>query len=219
MLTFYALPVSTYCSKVRIALLLKNLPFREIPPPGGSYNSTAYHELVPAGSIPAIVHGELVLHDSSAIVEYLEELTLEPALLPSNSADKARIRALANFHDTRVEPAVRKFFPLLANEKPEALTINLAADSLVEQIHRLDKLIVNAPYSGGAKLTVADCAYPTTLNMMQKIFEHFCLDPRWPDKVSGLREAYAAHSIIQSEISKNDSALIDWIASKTGCLH
>ena len=72
-LIFYAHPLSTYCAKVRIVLKLKSIDFKEHIPPGGSYNSNASHELVAAGSVPAIQDKSFVIHDSDAIVEYLED--------------------------------------------------------------------------------------------------------------------------------------------------
>ena len=79
-LIFSAHPLSTYCAKVRIVLKLKSIDFEEHIPPGGSYNSNAYHELVAAGSVPAIQDKSFVIHDSDAIVEYLEDCYPLPSM-------------------------------------------------------------------------------------------------------------------------------------------
>jgi hypothetical protein len=79
--TFYTTPVSNFAAKVEIALRLKGMAFEAVPPPGG-YGSAAYKAIVPAGTIPAIVHDGLVLAESETIVEYLDEAFPEPPLLP-----------------------------------------------------------------------------------------------------------------------------------------
>jgi glutathione S-transferase len=67
--------------------------------------------LIPAGTMPAIVDGDLVLADSEAIAEYLNETLAEPAMLPDDAVARARCRERSRFHDTRLEPEVRALFP------------------------------------------------------------------------------------------------------------
>ncbi|SIO46074.1 Glutathione S-transferase, N-terminal domain [Octadecabacter temperatus] len=81
MLTIYAVPVSVYNAKLRILLRHKGVPFSEQPPPGG-YGSAEYKSLVPSGNLPAMVHGDLILADSEAIAEYIEEAFPETPMLP-----------------------------------------------------------------------------------------------------------------------------------------
>ena len=72
MITLYNVPVSSYGAKVRIILKHKRLDWTEAAPPDG-YGSTAYKQIVPAGTVPAIIHDGLTLADSEAIAEYLDE--------------------------------------------------------------------------------------------------------------------------------------------------
>ena len=106
---FYTHPVSNFAAKVEIVLRLKRIAFVALAPPDG-YGSPAYKAIVPAGTIPAIVDGDLVLSESETIVEYLEEAYGEPRLLPGDPAERARLRLLARFHDTRLEPPLRALF-------------------------------------------------------------------------------------------------------------
>ena len=55
MIRLYALPVSGYCTKVRIVLRIKDIPFEETPPLGGHYSSAAYQAHMPPGTMPSIV--------------------------------------------------------------------------------------------------------------------------------------------------------------------
>src|SRR5690606_15242400 len=52
--------------------------------------------LNPQGMVPALADGDLLLTQSPAILEYLDEAYPDtPRLLPDGAADRARVRALA----------------------------------------------------------------------------------------------------------------------------
>ena len=71
MITLYNVPVSSYGAKVRIILAHKGIEWTELAPPGG-YGSPAYRAVIPSGTVPAIIDGDLKLADSEAIAEYLD---------------------------------------------------------------------------------------------------------------------------------------------------
>jgi len=90
---------SSAAFRVRIALNLKGLPYDAVPVHllrgGGEQHSEAYRALNPLGVVPALQDGPLVLTQSLAIIEYLEETHPQPALLPAAPAERARVRAIA----------------------------------------------------------------------------------------------------------------------------
>ncbi|HEU4429158.1 MAG TPA: maleylacetoacetate isomerase [Myxococcota bacterium] len=85
--------------RVRIALEWKRLPFKRAPVhllrDGGQQYAPAYRKLNPQAIVPTLVDGELVIPQSLAILEYLEEVHPEPPLLPRDAAGRARVRSLA----------------------------------------------------------------------------------------------------------------------------
>ena len=83
MITLYNVPVSSYGAKVRIILAHKGIEWTELAPPDG-YGSPAYRAVIPSGTVPAIIDGDLKLADSEAIAEYLDEL------VPSDDAGRSR---------------------------------------------------------------------------------------------------------------------------------
>jgi maleylpyruvate isomerase len=90
---------SSAAYRVRIALNLKGLPC-EIAPvhlvrDGGQHLKPAYRALNPDATLPTLVDGGDVMTQSIAIIEYLEEMYPEPALLPGTPSDRAFIRSLA----------------------------------------------------------------------------------------------------------------------------
>jgi maleylacetoacetate isomerase len=61
---------------------------------GGEQHSEAYQRLNPNRLVPALEDNDLVLNQSLAIMEYLEEMYPNPALLPKDPKRKAIVRAL-----------------------------------------------------------------------------------------------------------------------------
>ena len=80
-------------------LLLKHfgIPFKEvlIPLYEGDYKRRIL-ELSPAGKVPALVQGKLVIGESLAIMEYLAELFPQKNLWPANREHRARARAVSH---------------------------------------------------------------------------------------------------------------------------
>lgn len=85
--------------RVRIALALKGLPYEyaavHLLRGGGQQHSEVYRDVNPDGLVPALEDRTHTLTQSLAIIEYLEELHPSPALLPSDAADRAYVRAVA----------------------------------------------------------------------------------------------------------------------------
>jgi len=99
MLTLYSYWRSTAAYRVRIALNLKGLAYRQLPvhllKDGGQQHAAEYRALNPQELVPLLVDGETGIAQSLAILEYLEEVYPLPTLLPAEPAQRARVRALA----------------------------------------------------------------------------------------------------------------------------
>jgi maleylpyruvate isomerase len=85
--------------RVRIALNLKGLAYRYLPVhlnrDGGAQFTPAFRSLSPDAVVPVLVAGDTTLNQSLAIVEWLDETQPGAALLPSDPAGRARVRALS----------------------------------------------------------------------------------------------------------------------------
>jgi len=92
--------------RVRIALHWKGLAFETIPVNllEGAQRSPEYLARSPQGLVPTLVDGDLVLGQSLAILEYLEETRPEPPLLPAAPAERARARELALLVACEIHP-------------------------------------------------------------------------------------------------------------------
>lgn len=96
-MTLYGYFRSSASFRLRIALGLKGLAYEQdfVHLAQGKQFEPRYTALNPQAQVPTLRDGELVLVQSPAILEYLEEAYPEPPLLPKDLAGRARVRALA----------------------------------------------------------------------------------------------------------------------------
>ncbi|WP_312708800.1 maleylacetoacetate isomerase [Stenotrophomonas sp.] len=99
---------SSAAYRVRIGLNLKGLPHQITPVhlvrDGGQQHTATYAALNPQELVPTLRHGERVLQQSMAILEYLDEVFPDPALLPDDAEGRARVRALAQLVACDIHP-------------------------------------------------------------------------------------------------------------------
>jgi maleylacetoacetate isomerase len=85
--------------RVRIALNLKGLEYQQnsihLVRDGGEQKKPEYKAINPQGLVPTLVDDGVVLTQSMAIMEYLDERYPKPPLLPVETIAKARVRAMA----------------------------------------------------------------------------------------------------------------------------
>lgn len=90
---------SSAAFRVRIALNLKGINYEVIPvhlnKNGGEQLSEAYANKNPTRLVPLFDDGTNSIHQSLAIIEYLDEMQVEPALLPASAIDRAWVRSIA----------------------------------------------------------------------------------------------------------------------------
>ena len=103
---------SSSAYRVRIALGLKGLSFDYIAvhllQGGGQQHLPAFAAINPQQQVPAlqVEDGDetVVLVQSMAIIEYLNERFPEPPLLPSKPRERAHVRALAELINSGIQP-------------------------------------------------------------------------------------------------------------------
>jgi maleylacetoacetate isomerase/maleylpyruvate isomerase len=98
---------SSASHRVRIALNLKGLPYRQQSHHlrKGEQRAPDYLRVNPQGFVPALVDGEVAVTQSIAIIEYLEEAYPDTLrILPAVPAERARVRSLAAIVATDTHP-------------------------------------------------------------------------------------------------------------------
>ena len=150
--------------RVRIALNLKGLRYDSAAHDlrKGGQKTADYLALNPQGMVPALQDGDLIVTQSPAILEWLEETHPQPALLPKAANDRATVRAMAALigcdihplNNLRVLKAIRTDF-----SADQAAIDAWAAQWIAPGFDALEALIARhgAGFSFGDAPTLADC--------------------------------------------------------------
>lgn len=88
---------SSAAYRVRIALAIKDIQVDIIPVnlAEGEQRSDDYLSINPQGLVPALADKDLILNQSLAVIEYLDEVYGDYLLLPGNAIERAQVRSLA----------------------------------------------------------------------------------------------------------------------------
>jgi glutathione S-transferase len=211
----YWTKLSSYSAKTRIACALKRIVPELRLPPEGSYRSEAYRRIVPLGTVPALVEGDMVLCESDTIVEYLEERFPDPALLPGTARERARIRFLSRFHDLHLEPPLRALFGQAAPATRDPAIVAAQGDTFARRLALLDGFLDDrGPFAAGPAPTLADCGFPPTLAIADGLLAMLGRPPVYGPRTRRWREAVTADPRIESVMEAYRAEVAAWLAAK-----
>lgn len=149
--------VSNYYNKVKMVLLAKGIAFDE-EYVGVSHDSLRLQQ-TPAGKIPFLDVEGLVLSESQAITEYLEDAYPQPALYPVDTMARARCRELIGIIELYLElPARRLYRESFFGGTVSGEVKDQIKAELVRGARALAAVAKFSPYIAGASFTHADCA-------------------------------------------------------------
>ena len=208
----YAIPVSTYSAKVRIALGIKDIAYEMVPPPGG-YSSAEYKAIVPVGTIPGLKDGDFVISESEVITEYLEEKYPDPSLLAGNAEQRAHQRFLTRFHDLWLEPHLRATFAHVDPANRDEAALDACLDRYRARLEQLESLVDPDPWLGGKTIGVADCAFPATFTLADIMLPHFGRESRYGPKLQTWRETVYAHPVVGRITDESRRATMQWMGA------
>jgi maleylacetoacetate isomerase len=105
-LKLYSYWRSSAAYRVRIALNLKGLEHEILPVhlAQGEQHAAGFAAINPQALIPVLHHGQRLIRQSMAIIEYLDETWPGKPLLPATARDRARVRALAQVVACDIHP-------------------------------------------------------------------------------------------------------------------
>lgn len=179
--------------RVRIALNFKGIAFSQTAYVlrKGEQRSPAFLELNPQGLVPALEIDGVVLTQSLAICEFLDELYPQPALLPADPVRRAHVRAAAQVIacDTHPVQNLKILDRVRALGVGEDQVTGWAVQTIEEGLDAFDQLIAreSGPYCFGNDVTLADiCLVPQFVNARR-----FGVALRWP-RLLAIEEACLA---------------------------
>jgi glutathione S-transferase len=165
-ITLCGFSLSNYYNKVKLVLLEKGIPFTEERVMTKSTDE-AVLAASPLGKIPFIRTAQGALCESQVINDYLEALAPNPALVPADPFQAAKVRELATFIDLHLELVARELYAqaFFGGSVDEA-TRERARRLLVKHIAGFKRLAKFAPYVAGETFTLADCSAYVSLPLV-----------------------------------------------------
>jgi glutathione S-transferase len=155
MLTLCGFSASNYYNKVKLALLEKNLGFQEEQVWVGQCDLAA----TPLGKVPYLKTEHGTLCESQVILDYIEAAHPQPALVPADPFGAAKVRELITFLELHLELVARNLYgEAFFGGKVSDSTKEKVGQQLEKNIAAFAKLAKFAPYVGGDRFTLADCA-------------------------------------------------------------
>ena len=174
MLELYGFSVSNYYNMVKLALLEKDLPFKEVP----FYGSQAPESLAisPRGKVPVLRVEQGFINETSVILEYIEQTQKGKPLLPVEPFERAQVLALAREIELYIELPARACYAeaFFGMSLPEAIKEKTKAELLlgIASLGRHGKF---SPYVAGESLSVADLYFlysvPRACGVAKKLFD------------------------------------------------
>jgi maleylacetoacetate isomerase len=173
MVKLYSYFRSSAAYRTRIALNLKGLSFETISihltKDGGHQHLEAFRAVNPQKRVPVLeLPGGEVLLQSLAIIEYLDEVHPEPALLPKHPLARARVRAVAEIIACDIHPLnnVGPLGYLRREVKADKAAVDAWYRHWIEiGFEAVEALIAPGPYAFGSQVGIADiCIIPQVAN-------------------------------------------------------
>lgn len=187
----YHQPLSPFCRKIRLALAEKKIEVELVEEPTWERRMD-FLRLNPAGKVPVLRIDDLVLADSAAIFEYLEEVYPEPALLPRDPALRAEARRLVGWFDDKFHDEVTaNLLYERVNKKlskagyPESDKIKAGLRNIKYHLDYIGWLMDHRRWLAGDSMTIADFAAAAHLSCLDYVG-----DVDWT-RNRGLHEWYA----------------------------
>lgn len=126
----------------------------------GEHKTPEFLAINPAGKVPVLVDGDLVLPESAAIVLYLAEKYPEKGLMPSKLEQRAQVYRWVLFAVTELEQPLwrmAKHSFLYPENKRLPQDIELARDDFEAMAAVLERHMTGRQFIVGERMTVADC--------------------------------------------------------------
>jgi len=180
MRTLYHLWLCPFARKVRIVLGEKKLEFEPVIEKVWERRED-FLALNPAGEVPVYTEdtengGHLVLADSYAICEYLEEAQPEPAMIGGDAAMRAEIRRLVAWFDLKfhrevtqnlVDEKVTKRF--LGEGAPSSVAIRAGHANITTHLAYIEYLMARNNWLAGRHFSLADAAAAAQLSCVDYV--------------------------------------------------
>ncbi len=151
-MTFYSDPADHYSHRVRIVLAEKGVAvdIRDVDPEN---KPEELADINPYNSLPALVDRDLVLYESSVMMEYLDERFPHPPLLPVYPVTRAQSRLMMY----RIQRDWCALADIILDPKVKETPAARARKELRESLLAVAPIFAEKPFFMSDEFTLVDC--------------------------------------------------------------
>ncbi|UWR26505.1 glutathione S-transferase family protein [Sulfitobacter sp. S223] len=175
MARLFHVPLSPHCRKVRLSLAEKKIEV-ELVEERYWEQDPDFLRRNPAGKVPVLRLDGIMMSESAAICEYIEETRPEPSLLPSDSVQKLEVRRLVSWFDDKFHHDVTsKLLYERVNKKmmksgyPDSKNVKAGAKAIKFHLGYMTWLLDQRRWLAGDVMTLADFAAAAHLSALDYI--------------------------------------------------
>ena len=175
MATLYHVPLSPFCRKVRLSLAEKKIECELIEERYWEQDPD-FIRRNPAGKVPVLKIDGMVMSESAAICEYLEEAYPDVPLMPKDPVGRYEVRRLVGWFDDKFHHEVTsKLVYERVNKKvmkqgyPDSKNVKSGAQKIKYHLDYLAWLLDQRRWLAGDVMTLADFAAAAHLSSLDYI--------------------------------------------------
>jgi glutathione S-transferase len=164
-------PLSIVPRRVRIAFREKGVAYDEVEVdlPGGAHRGPEFRRLNPFAQVPVLEDGDLVIAESVAILEYLEERFPTPALLPADAASRAVARQFMLWAGDYIAPAWEAWMaPWFKGVPADDPSVRQARDAIAAHLDVLETHLRDRTWLVG-EYSLADVCYAPVVTVLDRV--------------------------------------------------
>ena len=175
MARLFHVPLSPFSRKVRLSLAEKKIEVELVEERYWEADPD-FLRRNPAGKVPVLRLDGIMMAESAAICEYIEETRPEPSLLPSDPVERLEVRRLVGWFDAKFHAEVTfKLLEEKVNKKamkrgtPDSKNVREGIKALKFHLGYMTWLLDHRRWLAGDKMTLADfaaAAHISTLDYM-----------------------------------------------------
>ena len=175
MARLFHVPLSPFCRKVRLSLAEKKIEVELVEERYWEADPD-FMRRNPAGKVPVLRLDGVVMAESAAICEYIEETRPDPALMPKDPVARQEVRRLVGWFDDKFHDEVTsKLLYERVNKKvmklgyPDSGNVKAGAKAIKYHLDYMAWLLDHRRWLAGDVMTLADFAAASHLSALDYI--------------------------------------------------
>ena len=218
MLKFYYSRLSINARRVWVTLLEKSLEFESvILKLNGDQFEPDFLALNPFHHIPVLVDGEFKVFESLAILDYLEAKYPNPAFMPTDAENIAKVRTLELVTVNELPPVSIVLMKEMLDVPVEAKKVEQARQTMATSLQYFeDNLLPEHLYFIGEQLTYADIVAGTAVAAIPNLgisLEPYPKLTKWLDNLNQ-RPSWQQTAVSPEEIERSKAVMKAILARK-----